>query len=93
MSNQSKRHMQRVADLGNQIGCVVCGETFAHVHHILEDRTPGRRCDDWLTIPLCYECHEGTHGIHGTRQRFSMHKTSETKCLAQVLELIYGDKR
>lgn len=91
MSNAGKRHMQRVSDYGSVAGCSVCGEPYAHLHHILEDRTPGRRSDDWLTIPLCWECHEGTHGIHGTRQRFSMHKTSETKALAKTLEAVYGN--
>ena len=82
--------MARVAEYGTDNGCACCGATFAHVHHILEDRTPGRKADDWLTIPLCLECHTGTHGIHGTRQRWSLNKMSETKALAATLEGIYG---
>ena len=91
MSNAGKRHMGRVSDWAKDAGCVVCGEPFAHLHHILEDRTPGRKSPDFLTIPLCLECHVGVHGIHGTRQRFSMHKTSETKALAETLEAVYGN--
>ena len=90
MSNSGKRHMQRVADYAMDHGCSVCGEPFAHIHHILEDRTPGRRSDDWLTIGLCWECHEGTHGIHGDRQRWKLRDMSETKALAKTLEGIYG---
>lgn len=90
MSNAGKRHMQRVADLGSQIGCVVCGGTFAHVHHVMEGRTPGRRSGDFCTVPLCYECHQGKDGIHGTRQRWSLHKASELEALDRTLAAIYA---
>lgn len=90
MSNAGKRHMQKVADLGRERGCIVCGGVFSHVHHLLEGRTPGRRSSDMTTIPLCDECHTGTHGIHGTRQRWSMHKASELDALGRTLEAIYG---
>ena len=90
MSNAGKRHMQRVADWAMDHGCVVCGESFAHLHHMLEDRTPGRRADDWLTMGLCWECHEGSQGIHGDRQRWKLRNMTESKALAATLEGIYG---
>jgi hypothetical protein len=93
MSASGKRHMGRVAQLGEEHGCIVCGGTFAHVHHMIDGRTPGRREDDWLTMPLCYQCHEGAHGIHGTKQRFTLRKTSENKALAKTLEMIYGETK
>lgn len=82
--------MQRVADWAMDHGCVVCGESFAHLHHMLEDRTPGRRADDWLTMGLCWECHEGSQGIHGDRQRWKLRNMTESKALAATLEGIYG---
>jgi len=90
MSAAGKRHLQRVADLGINQGCIVCGEAFAHVHHILEGRVPGRKAGDFCTIPLCLECHTGTHGIHGTRQRWSLHKATELDKLDATLGAIYG---
>ena len=81
MSNAGKRHLKKVADLGRENGCIVCGEPFAHVHHVMEGRTPGRRSGDFCTIPLCYECHQGTGGIHGTRQRWFLFKASELEAL------------
>ena len=93
MSNAGKRHMQRVADLGREVGCMVCSQPFAHVHHIMEGRTPGRRSSDFCTVPLCYECHEGKDGIHNTRQRWSLFKASELECLGRTLEAIYGSQR
>lgn len=90
MSAAGRRHLERVAELGREVGCCVCGGTFAHVHHILEGRTPGRRSGDHLTIPLCLDCHTGTHGIHGTRQRWTLHKASELEALDRTLELLEG---
>jgi len=90
MSNSGKRHMQRVAEYARDNGCAVCGEPFAEVHHMLEDRTPGRRADDWLTMGLCLECHQGTHGIHGTRERWKLRDMSESKALAKTLDGVYG---
>lgn len=87
MSNASKRHMGRVAELG----CVICIDIAgvaspAEVHHIGDtaDRS------DWLTIPLCPEHHRGGTGFHGLGERAfnSRYKTSEIKLLAQTLELL-----
>lgn len=88
MSAAGRRHMARVAQLGMEQGCIVCGERFAHVHHLMEGRTPGRRSGDFCTIPLCEACHTGTHGIHGTRQRWSLHKASELDALDRTLEAL-----
>lgn len=90
MNNAGKRHMGLVAEYGMDNGWIVCGEPFSHVHHLLEGRTPGRRANDWVTIPLCESCHTGTHGIHGTRQRWSLHKANELEALGKTLEGIYG---
>lgn len=88
MSTKGKRHLQRVADYGQQVGCIVCAGPYAHLHHILEGRTPGRKSGDFCTIPLCIECHTGTHGIHGTRQRWSLHKADELEALNRTLEAL-----
>ena len=88
----SKSHLQRVADYGHEHGCIVCGEPFAHVHHVLAGRTPGRKIGSMLTLPLCVECHTGSRGIHGDRTRWTLAKMDEMKALDEVLEGIYGDK-
>lgn len=90
MSAAGKRHMQRVADYGQQAGCCVCGEPFAHLHHILEGRTPGRKSGDWCVIPLCIACHTLQDGIHGTRLRWTLRKADELEALNRTLEAIYG---
>lgn len=86
-----KPHLTRVAEYGQENGCAVCGEPYAHLHHVLEDRTPGRRSSDMLTIPLCLECHVLKDGIHGTRKRWKLRNIDEIKALAKTLEgVFYG---
>lgn len=88
MSAAGRRHMGRVAALP----CACCGRAGpSEVHHILEGRTPGRRSDDWLTIPLDADCHRGPlNGIHGQRRMWAALKKDELGCLAETLERLYG---
>lgn len=87
-------HMGKVAALG----CALCAHKGfpnvpACVHHILTGRTPGRRCSDWLTIPLCPMCHQdGQYSIHRLGQfKFDIHHgISELGLLAWTLRRIYG---
>lgn len=83
-----KHHMDRVAGLP----CGVCGDRgVVELHHILEGRTPGRKSPDWLAIPLCHDCHQGSaNGIHGRRAMWAIVKKSELDVLAETLEAIYG---
>lgn len=85
MSNKSKRHMQRVRDLG----CVLCqhlglGVTPAEVHHIGDTATRS----DWLTVALCTEHHRGPTGFHGLGQRAfeRRYKLTEWQLLALTME-------
>lgn len=84
--------MQRVADFGRNNGCIVCGEPFAHLHHILEGRTPGRKSGDWCVLPLCEPCHTGQGGIHDTRQRWKLCNADELEALNRTLEAVYGGR-
>jgi len=89
----AQRHMGLIASLG----CVLCrrvldlGYTPCEVHHIGDtaDRS------DWLTIPLCYEHHQGATGFHGLGERAfnRTYKTSETKLLAMTLEDLAKQRR
>jgi RecA-dependent nuclease len=85
VSNKSKRHMARVAE----IPCLICehmnlGNTKAEVHHIGDSAERS----DYLTIPLCPEHHRGALGFHGLGEREFNRKygTSEIQLLARTLE-------
>lgn len=89
MSVKSKRHMSRVADLG----CMLCllleqGKTPAEVHHLREGQGGGQRASDFLTIPLCPDCHRGPHGLHGDRALLRIAKVNELDLLALTLEAL-----
>lgn len=88
MSAKSKRHMGHIAEMP----CILCtllgqrqiGRTY--VHHLREDQGMSQRASDFLTIPLCYDCHQGPHGIHGDRSLLRVAKVSELDLLAATME-------
>ena len=53
--------------------CFICGRygEHLHTHHVMEG-TGNRKIADMygLTIPLCYECHEGTNGVHRQPKKY-----------------------
>ena len=84
---RAKAHMERVRG----VGCVICHQqlgygTPAQVHHIGD--TSER--SDWLTIPLCYEHHQGATGFHGLGEReFNRrYRTNELQLLGKTLEML-----
>jgi len=76
MSKES-RHMGRVAELG----CLVC-DSPANVHHIRTERIK----NDFLTIPLCREHHQGDFSIHMSKRQFENIYGSELHLLAETLK-------
>lgn len=83
----ANQHLQAVRDLG----CLICkqmglGPTSASAHHCFD--TAHR--DDFLTIPLCHEHHQGATGFHGLGERAfnARYKTSEKKLLGQTYRML-----
>lgn len=88
MSTAGKRHMGRVA----QLSCALCGTIPVEVHHIREGEAAGgaQRASDWLTVPLCPDCHRGPRGVHGDKMILKVWKKNEHHLLAETLERLYG---
>jgi hypothetical protein len=86
--SKAREHIGRVKALP----CAVCAASGpSDAHHILEGRIPGRKSPDWLVIPLCKDCHQGSfNGIHGQRRMWSVMKANELECLNATLETLYG---
>lgn len=85
-----KNHKSRAAALG----CIACrllgyGETPANLHHVREGQGMSQRSSDWLVVPLCWEHHQGKHGIHGVGFE-NMTKLDEMDLLAATIEALYG---
>jgi len=82
------KHLSRLASLP----CSLCGTSPTEIHHILEGRIKGRKSGHWTAIPLCPDCHRGSHnGIHGQQAMLKVMKTTELELLAQTLEALYGN--
>ncbi len=75
--SKEKRHMGRVAELG----CIVC-DMPANVHHIRTERIK----NDFLTIPLCREHHQGDFSIHMSKRQFENIYGDELQLLAETLK-------
>ncbi len=72
-----KKHLERVSNLG----CLVC-DAPANVHHIRTERIK----NDFLTIPLCREHHQGDFSIHMSKRQFENIYGSELHLLAETLK-------
>lgn len=79
--SKAKQHMAKIA----QLPCACCGETGVHVHHIREGQGMSQRASDFLTIPLCPDCHQGPQGVHGDRALMRIYKLSELDMLANTI--------
>lgn len=76
---KAQKHMQRVRELG----CLIC-KSPASAHHIRTDRIK----NDFLTIPLCPEHHQGEFSIHMAKRAFEATYGSELEMLAKTIELL-----
>jgi hypothetical protein len=86
MSAASKRYMGRVAS----VGCVLCAAlgkpgTPASVHHVREGQGMAQRAADWLSVALCWDCHQGPNGLHGDRALLRIAKVDELDLLAMTI--------
>lgn len=73
--------------------CSLCGEPGpSDAHHIREGMGMAQRNSDYLTIPLCKDCHQGPHnGIHGKRMLWNVMKKTELDLLAETFKAILCD--
>jgi len=72
--------------LVKSLPCSVCDEPGpSDAHHIKQGL-------HYATIPLCRDCHMGSHnGIHGRRAIWNVTKKTELDCLADTMRrLLYG---
>ena len=79
-----QRYLNRVAELP----CVICGAHGVQLHHFREGQGMGQRAQDWLVIPLCYPCHQGSRGFHGNRAELRSRKLDEVDLLALTIEAL-----
>jgi len=77
-------------------GCLNC-RAPANVHHCVGATARHNRIaiGDWWLLPLCRECHQGDHGIHGDRTRFfgsaTTRKATEKMMFARLMDWARAD--
>lgn len=74
--------------------CIVSGRYPVALHHVIGSSIVerlgrvrgGRKASDWLVLPLHYDYHQGTHGLHtiGIASWEALHGT-EAELLDQVI--------
>jgi hypothetical protein len=68
--------------------CACCGAPApSSAHHDVQG-------DHFTTIPLCWDCHQGPHGLHGDQARLRTFKKTLAGMLNWTIRmLIYGTQR
>lgn len=78
LTPSERRHLQKVKSLP----CGVCGAAGpSDAHHIEQHK-------QYLCIPLCYDCHRGYNGIHGTKALWRVRKLSELDVLNETVKTL-----
>lgn len=73
-------HIARVKSLG----CSVCdAEGPSDAHHIEQG-------NHWTAIALCFDCHRGHNGWHGTKAFWKIRKLSELDALAVTIRRLHA---
>lgn len=86
----NKKHATNLVD----IGCICCSimdvpqSTRTEIHHIREGQGKSQRAGDYLTVPLCADCHRGKHGVHGDKQYLRIIKMTELDLLNETLKRV-----
>jgi len=83
LSARDKEYLARVKSLP----CGVCGAAPpSDAHHIEQGL-------HYLCIPLCKDCHQGSHnGIHGRRHIWNVYKKTELSVLSDTVKTIFEQR-
>ena len=78
-----RQYVERIKNMPCAL-CSACAPSDAH--HLREGVGMAQRNSDYLTIPLCKDCHQGSHnGIHGKRALWNVMKETELTLLAKTI--------
>ena len=76
LSANERLHLARIKDMP----CGVCGQAGPSDAHHVEQQM------QYLCIPLCKDCHQGSHnGIHGRRSIWNVMKKNELSVLNDTI--------
>ena len=85
----SKADESRYMGMIAQLPCACCGAYGVEVHHVREGQGMSQRASNFLTVPLCPDCHRGSNGIHGNKSYLRIKKLEELDLLANTIQQIF----
>lgn len=85
-TKSEKAYMDKVA----QLPCATCGAKPVAVHHIREGQGGSQRASNFLTVPLCPDCHTGPLGVHGDKTMMRIQKKTELDLLAETIGKVFS---
>ena len=82
LTTAERDHLERVKEMH----CGLCQhEPPSSAHHI-------RQGDHWTVIPLCWHCHQGRDGWHGTKALWRVRKADELSVLSSTVRELLNAK-
>lgn len=75
-------HEARYVSIVANLDCVVCGAYDVEIHEFEQGLW-------WTSVPLCYACHRGPDGWHGTRQRWTLRKFHMLRAINETVEAVF----
>lgn len=85
----SKADESRYMGMVAKLPCACCGAYGVEVHHVREGQGMSQRASNFLTVPLCPDCHRGSNGIHGNKSYLRIKKLEELDLLANTIQQIF----
>jgi len=83
---------QRYRERVRLLGCIMARAGFGaecggpiEIHHPREGEGAAQRAEDWLSIPLCREHHQGAFGVHRLKSFYGRTKRDEMDLLAMTI--------
>ena len=79
LTPRERAHLARVKELRCSL-CDAPGPSAAH--HIEQGQ-------QYTAVALCYECHQGKHGLHGDRAYWKIRKMDELAALNVTIKRLF----
>lgn len=85
MLNKLNKSEREYLGLIKEMPCAVCDHPSpSDAHHIEQHK-------QYLCIPLCKDCHQGSfNGIHGQARIWKVYKKTEMSCLNDTIRKMMG---
>lgn len=89
VKKERKKHPASIMQAPEDHDCYLCGCRGVHSHHIFGASNRTKSESYGLKVWLCWECHEGTYGVHNYEEANQYLKEEGQK----AFEAVYGHQK